>query len=238
MGRTGISQEQVNAVADRIADTDGMAAVSLRRGRRELGTGSMQTIHRMLASWRALADLRKPAPTADQTTLPVRFIDPGETPDLSRVSLIGTLTDHNGNINCKQGQPPDGVAIISNSPGFAEIADTMGFPVAKAVSYEYKGIINGQKKFETKVLGLAIEASQGEHLNYIADEYHRCGRTLSRDSYFAGIQRQKVEEISRERKSARAEICIKLDRDLYDLLMARRDPVRFLAGKIEETIRG
>ena len=74
MGRTGISQEQVNAVADRIADTDGMAAVSLRRVRRELGTGSMQTIHRMLASWRALADLRKPAPTADQTTLPVRFM--------------------------------------------------------------------------------------------------------------------------------------------------------------------
>ncbi|MEI7606434.1 MAG: DNA-binding protein [Rhodospirillaceae bacterium] len=252
MGRTGISQEQVNAVADRIADTEGMGAVSLRRVRRELGSGSLQTIHRLLASWKAVADLKKPLPVADEV-LPVRFIHPDTALDLSKVSLIGSLDQpgradfqtcrrYEREVRCPGGQPPEGVVLI-NPPDFRAIAEAVGIPYARGVWYQYQGTdYKHQKKYEKHDLGWAVEASHGEHINTISDEIaKRRGPMIGqkKKAIFpddAWPSKLDIINISNEIRKERAEICIKLDRALYDRLMARSNPVSFLAQKIEAAI--
>ena len=238
MGRIGVSQEQVAEVANRIADTEGVGAVSLRRVRRELGAGSLQTIHRHLAAWRAVADLREAAVAQPLPAhIPVRFIDPAAAVDMSKTSLIRTLEEpgrgglfrYAKEVKCPGGRPPDGVVTI-RPPDFERIANVLGFPFAGGVWLEYKRTdYKGEKEFDKHNLGYAVEANHGEHINLVSDELSKRSGPYSDND---------IRDVSKAILRARAEICIQLDRDLYDMLMTCPDPVRFLSEKIEEAIRG
>ena len=87
MGRPGLRQEQVSAAAARIADAEGRAAVTLRRVRKELGRGSLRTIHRMLAVWR-----EEPADVCHRVTVLSVSLSPTDKATLDRAVHGSGLT--------------------------------------------------------------------------------------------------------------------------------------------------
>lgn len=241
MGRPGIGYDDVATAAESIAASEGAGAVTLRRVRRELGSGSLQTIHRHLESWKTAPKERTDEEVYDslldkepvQKEVAIKFIPPVD--EFGKASLIGSIKDRNGNVNCRGGQPPEGVLII-DPPNGEIIARKLGLPFAKAVRYEchewrdsYK---QDRKEFEAIKLGLAFEASHAEIVTRISDEVFGCNNSWELESLISRV----YERIKREQIEFRVVLPRELAERLHSLSSGSVPAIK-LAELIEKALQ-
>jgi hypothetical protein len=196
-----------------IRDRDGADRVSLRRVRTELGRGSLQTIHKHLAEWRAKESLKpqtEPAPVAVQEDdLPVKFVPPYEVDEMTAAQTLTPHISKFGDVDIRKGVPEGLVHIVHKDA--QRICEGCGIPFAPALVRFQKGSGAQENEFRIRDAGYFSKVYTGIVVpaNFADLILQMCDRIM------AGMRMQ---EAFHTLRSEHATVTLDFRRELFDAL--------------------
>lgn len=212
MGRRGITQDDVSAIANKIATSEGRAAVTQRRVRIELGWGSLTTINRMLNVWGEDYKLVRLPYHRREEQLSVKVSSVRDLFDPDTLKLIPSISDKDRKIDCTSGGLHPLVEIVPDEEDLRLVAAMLGIPQAEAITYKIneKNVynnayhLNGLRNYV--VLGVAFARTHANHMRGVMDELKKYYGLSKRGEGF----KDKVLEISNSIQQCSVDISMAL----------------------------